>query len=807
MNSFNFQIVTVANLAAITTPFPDHICYFTQDTENYYIWENSALKEIFVDASSITWNNITGKPTTISGFGITDAVKVNNGILNYVARFTPNGTTISTGVIQDDGINVAVGKEPSVSYKLDVAGKIYGYGQGNGSIAITGENYSEGAGGTHIGIKGNSYTSGESSAPPSSIFIGGQFVATGSFNNKNYSVQLQDGTETVTGRYLRNMTTDGKGNWANINITEVTNGLSSTLLGAANGIATLDSNSKLTIAQMPISVMDYKGTYDIVTNTPNLVDGTGNQGDVYVCTTAGTRTFGTGNTLTVSVGDWLIYNGTKWEKTLGNNVGSGTVSSVGLSLGTTGTDVSISNSPITSSGSINLNIPTASATARGLLSIADFNTFSGKVSAFSSPTSFVTRFIGTNQIAGGSIQDSGSTASIGIAPSSSTVFSVATTGLSTGINIDNSFNSVTDKYGINVTSGGSGTGKNTSIYALAQNSTVQNTGLDITAQGSSTLNIGGKFTARQATNNYALQLVDGTEIVAGRFLKNIVDGKANWATITAADISGAVGAVGGTNNYVAKFTPNGTTIGNSLIQDDGSNLSVGSTTPSSAALLRLSSSVQGTTLTVYNTKSTANAQGIYVNVSAGDGKGGGFYLSGTSGENIALIGSVTGVGATKNVGGNFIASGAANNQNYSLRLNDGTQAENKFLKSVTSVGEANWAYLPDSAQIMCSDLVTPITASTSILKAFWVAPCYGTVADISAYLMSPQQGGSIFTVQVKMAGATLATLTFPNLSSSSSIFQLPNYSFNKGTLFEIFVTQVGDGTAKGLLTTINYERK
>ena len=80
MNSFNFQIVTVANLAAITTPFPDHICYFTEDTENYYIWENSALKEIFVDASSITWNNITNKPTTITGYGITDAVKVNNGI-------------------------------------------------------------------------------------------------------------------------------------------------------------------------------------------------------------------------------------------------------------------------------------------------------------------------------------------------------------------------------------------------------------------------------------------------------------------------------------------------------------------------------------------------------------------------------------------------------------------------------------------------------------------------------------------------------------------------------------------------------
>ena len=57
---------------------------------------------------------------------------------------------------------------------------------------------------------------------------------------------------------------------------------------------------------------------------------------------------------------------------------AGTVTSVGLAVGSTGTDVNVANSPITSSGNITLNLPTASATNRGLLSSADWAIFSAK---------------------------------------------------------------------------------------------------------------------------------------------------------------------------------------------------------------------------------------------------------------------------------------------------------------------------------------------------------------------------------------------------------------------------------------------
>jgi hypothetical protein len=66
---------------------------------------------------------------------------------------------------------------------------------------------------------------------------------------------------------------------------------------------------------------------------------------------------------------------------LGSGSGSGSVTSVGLTTGTSGTDVNVSGSPVTSSGSITLNIPSASGTNRGVLTTSDWSTFNSKQSA------------------------------------------------------------------------------------------------------------------------------------------------------------------------------------------------------------------------------------------------------------------------------------------------------------------------------------------------------------------------------------------------------------------------------------------
>jgi hypothetical protein len=119
-------------------------------------------------------------------------------------------------------------------------------------------------------------------------------------------------------------------------------------LGAANGVATLDSGGKVPVSQLPSSVVTYLGTWNAATNTPTLVNGTGDAGDMYICNVAGTVNFGAGP-VTFAVGDWVLYGSGTWQKSNGQN---GTVTSVGVSRD--GDALSITGSPITTSGTINI---------------------------------------------------------------------------------------------------------------------------------------------------------------------------------------------------------------------------------------------------------------------------------------------------------------------------------------------------------------------------------------------------------------------------------------------------------------------
>jgi hypothetical protein len=70
----------------------------------------------------------------------------------------------------------------------------------------------------------------------------------------------------------------------------------------------------------------------------------------------------------------------------GGGGGSGTVTSVALASGTTGTNVNVTGSPVTTAGTITLNIPVASATNTGKLSSTDWISFNGKQAAITLTT-------------------------------------------------------------------------------------------------------------------------------------------------------------------------------------------------------------------------------------------------------------------------------------------------------------------------------------------------------------------------------------------------------------------------------------
>lgn len=85
--------------------------------------------------------------------------------------------------------------------------------------------------------------------------------------------------------------------------------------GAASGYAPLGGDSKVPVAYLPDTVLgavDFQGTWNATTNSPDLGALTPTKGDYYVVSVSGSTSLG-GITSWVQ-GDWAIYNGTAWEK-------------------------------------------------------------------------------------------------------------------------------------------------------------------------------------------------------------------------------------------------------------------------------------------------------------------------------------------------------------------------------------------------------------------------------------------------------------------------------------------------------------
>ncbi len=139
-----------------------------------------------------------------------------------------------------------------------------------------------------------------------------------------------------------------------------------------------DSSGNVTIPQIGNATTDTDkfivsdvGTVKYRTGAQVLSD-IGAQGALTI-TTVGTTGAATlvGNTLNIPIyssaavvpqSRTLTINGTAFDLTADRTWSVGTVTSIGLILGTTGTDIAVSGSPVTGSGSITINIPTASAT-------------------------------------------------------------------------------------------------------------------------------------------------------------------------------------------------------------------------------------------------------------------------------------------------------------------------------------------------------------------------------------------------------------------------------------------------------------
>lgn len=138
---------------------------------------------------------------------------------------------------------------------------------------------------------------------------------------------------SLTSNITINKVDIGLGNVQNVDVTNAGNITSGTLSDArlsanvtlqgntfngANQLLQLDAGGKVAYANLPASLMIYKGVWDASTNTPTLADGSGVNGWVYRVHPGGTVNFGSGN-ITFLSGDYVIYNGSVWQKSAGGD--------------------------------------------------------------------------------------------------------------------------------------------------------------------------------------------------------------------------------------------------------------------------------------------------------------------------------------------------------------------------------------------------------------------------------------------------------------------------------------------------------
>lgn len=89
-------------------------------------------------------------------------------------------------------------------------------------------------------------------------------------------------------------------------------------VGNPSGVASLDGSGKVPVSQLPNSVMEFQGSWNPSTNTPTLIDGTGDIGDVYWITVAfagPVAGLSDASMINFQIGDLVIYNGTVWQLT------------------------------------------------------------------------------------------------------------------------------------------------------------------------------------------------------------------------------------------------------------------------------------------------------------------------------------------------------------------------------------------------------------------------------------------------------------------------------------------------------------
>ena len=226
--------------------------------------------------TDIVWSS-NYHPTTIAGYGITDALTISGLATNNIPKW--NGTTFVNGPLTTNASGTTISTNAYFVSNIGVSAPIIAISNNNtglGQSYMIYDRFTENS----IKLIGAGYDEGYISILPENddglnVMVGSMSGARNLYvtgGTSTSSISLRNGA--VTGYYLKCINTNGVAEWSPVTASQI-----------------------------------YKGTWNASTNTPYLSNGSGTAGWYYRVTTAGTF-----NSVTYSIGDDIIYNGSIWER-------------------------------------------------------------------------------------------------------------------------------------------------------------------------------------------------------------------------------------------------------------------------------------------------------------------------------------------------------------------------------------------------------------------------------------------------------------------------------------------------------------
>jgi hypothetical protein len=275
------------------------------------IGTGSTLTLATVNTNTGTFGSSTAIPViTVNGKGLitaltTTAVSIPSGSLSFIGDVTGTGTTGSDTTLTLATVNTNVGA--------------YGSSTSVPTITVNAKGLVTAASQTAIPTATNSVT-GLLTSTDWSTFNGkqNQLNGTGFVKIIGTTISYDNSTYLTT---ISGITAGGElsGTYANPSL--VNSAVTGKVLTGVNitGGTIADTDSILTAfgkVQNQINGLIggsiYKGTWNASTNTPTLTSSVGTAGNYYIVSVAGTTNL---NGITDwQVGDWVIYQGTEWEK-------------------------------------------------------------------------------------------------------------------------------------------------------------------------------------------------------------------------------------------------------------------------------------------------------------------------------------------------------------------------------------------------------------------------------------------------------------------------------------------------------------